>query len=148
MKLTRCLVLLMLSASATRAEDKPFAYEYYPGERFTMGWGPDSELRVARSEEFGEESQGMLSSWVKQDRAVSVYISNLGAQPRTVDVAERIPVSEIEQVKIEPLTEKTTDNQSPDRDGFLNWTTELPAYGQTEVSLAYTVTKHQDVRGI
>ena len=36
-----------------------------------------------------------------------------GAEPKVVKTTERIPVSELEQVKIEVITEKTTDDRQP-----------------------------------
>ena len=117
-----------------------------PGERFELGWGPDLALRVHREERTEELESGLLSSWRGQRHKVTVRVSNLGPEGRALRVAERIPVSEIDKVKIEL---KTTDPAgAPDEDGFLRWTLKLPGYGRDEVLLEYDVKHHPDVVGL
>ncbi len=71
-----------------------------PGERFELGWGPDADLRVSREVEALDEKSRMLSSWAVRRTLVRVKLSNLGAEPRKLSVTERLPVSEIEKVRI------------------------------------------------
>ncbi|MBA3546495.1 MAG: mucoidy inhibitor MuiA family protein [Nannocystis sp.] len=119
-----------------------------PGENFAIGWGPDGAIRVQRSVELAREDRGMMSSWTTQGHIVKVKLSNLGAQARTVRVTERVPVSEVEKLRIEVDTANTTDKVKPDANGFLNWTIELAGFGRKSVELKYLVRKHADVVGV
>jgi len=119
-----------------------------PGENFAIGWGPDGALRVQRSVELAREDRGMMSSWTTQAHLIKVKISNLGAQERTIRVTERVPVSEVEKLRIEVDAAGTTDKVKPDPNGFLHWTVALPAFGRKSVELKYLVRKHADVVGV
>lgn len=119
-----------------------------PGERFPLSWGPEGELRVAREVEDQEEERGMLSSWIKQAHLVKVRLSNIGARNTALTVKERIPVSEIDKVKISVDAAKTTDAVEPDDDGFLTWRVELPPFSREKLELRYTIKRHRDVVGL
>ncbi len=119
-----------------------------PGERFALGWGPDGALRVRREVDVSAEDSGMLSSWIKRDTTVTLRLSNLGDEPRTVAVRERVPVSEIDKVKIEVNEQRTTDRKLPDDDGILDWSVSLQPAERRRVKLTYTLKKHSDVQGV
>ncbi len=119
-----------------------------PGENFAIGWGPDGAVRVQRSVELAREDRGMMSAWTTQGHIVKVKISNLGAQARTVRVTERVPVSEVEKLRIEVDAANTTDKVKPDANGFLHWTVELAGFGRKSIELKYLVRKHADVVGV
>jgi len=119
-----------------------------PDERFTLGWGPDSELRVRRETETAEEESGLLSSWITSRRTVTVRLSNIGAESRTLKLTERIPVSEIDQVEIEFDKKATTRGATPDADGMLTWDVTLPPFGREKITLGFTVKKKKGVVGI
>lgn len=119
-----------------------------PGERFALGWGPDGAIRVQRSLERSKDERGIMSAWTSQGHRVRVRISNLGREPRTIHVTERVPVSEIEKLAIEVNAASTTGKRKPDEHGFVRWTVELPAHGHESVELHYIVKKHGDVVGI
>jgi uncharacterized protein (TIGR02231 family) len=117
-----------------------------PGERFELGWGPDLALRVHREHERAHLDSKLFSSWSAVRHEVSVRVSNIGPDARTVQVTERLPVSELDKVKIE---KKGADPAvEPDRDGFAKWTLRVPGYGRDEVKLEYEVSQHPDVQGL
>ncbi|MCC7540278.1 MAG: mucoidy inhibitor MuiA family protein, partial [Deltaproteobacteria bacterium] len=101
-----------------------------PGERFALGWGPDGDLRVSRDTERREEEPGVLTSWITTHHTVKVQISNLGPSAKVVHVTERVPVSEIEAVKVLFEPKSTTDAKDPDKDGFVRWTLRIPPFGR------------------
>jgi hypothetical protein len=103
---------------------------------------------VQRTVTQAREERTMLSGWTSQIHKIEVKLSNLGAQPRTVEVIERVPVSEIEKVKIEIDAATTTDRARPDSNGLVRWKVELPGYGRASLSLGFIVRKHGDVVGI
>jgi hypothetical protein len=118
------------------------------GESFEIGWGPDAELRVSRLLSLDKEDEGLIGIWTAQTHRVEVRLSNLGASPRNVHVRERVPVSEIEKVKIEAHAKKTTDRKLPDADGFVDWQVDVEPFGTAAVELCYTLRKHSDVVGL
>jgi uncharacterized protein (TIGR02231 family) len=119
-----------------------------PGEKYELGWGPDADLRVKRRLEEHQEKSRLLSSWIDQRRKVEVRLSNLGAGERQVLVTERVPVSEIDKVRIEVDPKKTTGGQKPDTDGLVRWTVTLGPYGHETLQLDYTLRRHEDVVGL
>jgi len=120
-----------------------------PGERFELGWGPDPDLRVHRTEEEVEEDCGKLSSWSAAATRVDLRLSNLGPEARTVMLTERIPVSEVEKVRIQVVEDKTTAGRSgPDADGFLRWEVALEPFGHRDLALKWVLRKHDDVQGV
>jgi uncharacterized protein (TIGR02231 family) len=118
------------------------------GERFELGWGPEPDLRVKRDTEVTEEKSRLLSAWVERTHEIEVRLSNLGGREHKVKITERIPVSEIDKVKIELDGNETTDGQQPDENGLVTWQVTLPAGGHQRIALAYTLKKHEDVLGI
>jgi uncharacterized protein (TIGR02231 family) len=139
-----------------------------PDERFTIGFGPDAELRVHRSEERERDEAGVLGGKNVTTVRLAVRVSNLGDQPRTLDVTERIPVSELEQVEIALLPPderkdgerkdgKDVDRKDdtpvvtrgkPDADGMITWKVEVPAYGRRLCLLAYEIRSARKVVGL
>lgn len=119
-----------------------------PNENFAIGWGPDGAVRVQRTVTQAKEERGMLSGWVSQINTVELRLSNLGAQERQIQVTERVPVSEIDKVKIEVDAAVTTGRARPDANGLIRWKVDLPGFGRVPLSLGYIVRKHGDVVGI
>jgi len=119
-----------------------------PGEKFEIGFGPDPELRVHRRLEEVPHEKGMLSKWVKTDHTRTLTLSNIGAEEKAFDLTERIPVSEVEQVKIVFDPKSTVPGATPDENGFVTWKIRLEAGGTATHTLRYVLEKHHDVAGI
>lgn len=119
-----------------------------PGERFELGWGPDGAIRVKRDVDTSVEQARVLSSWKTSRKTVELRLSNLGAAPRRFTVIERIPVSEIEKVKIDVDVRKTSARRTADADGFVRWSVALAGHAREILTLVYTVKKHDDVSRI
>jgi uncharacterized protein (TIGR02231 family) len=119
-----------------------------PGERFELGWGPEPDLRVHREATQEDDESRMLSSWSTTRHKLTLRLSNLGGQARTVQLTERVPVSEVEQVQISVSVRETTDGAQPDKDGLVRWTVALAPRGRATVELAYSVRRHKDVVGL
>lgn len=113
-----------------------------PGERFSLGWGPDSALRAIRTVEQSVEEKAALSSWTSVTSTVKIRLSNLGAEARTIKVIERVPVSEVEKVKIE------VERLKPDAEGMIRWEVALGGMGRQTIELRWTLRKHGDVSGL
>jgi len=116
------------------------------GERFTLGWGPQSSLRVVRSEERGkEEKDDLLGGWVKQVQKVTLTLSNLSVQSHSLTVIERVPVSEVKQVEVVVDSKATSQGAAPDSRGFITWTLNLGARERQVLKLQYALRKRKEV---
>ncbi len=152
--------LIMASGYVGRAEVGFVA----AGEKFHLGFGPESELRVHRSETKERDDAGLLGGWNVQTIRVAVRLSNLGTQKREVVVTERIPISEVEQVNVEmsapdaylmnredqPGGEEITQvtARAMDERGLVSWSVELPPLGRRAVTLEYKVRSQRGVTGV
>jgi uncharacterized protein (TIGR02231 family) len=133
------------------------------GEQVELGFGPDAELRVHREEDRDTEAGGLLSGWNETRVRVAVRISNLGAAARRIKVTERVPKSEVEQVKVElaaadawqledahgrrePITVVTA--RTVDDQGMATWVVELPPRERRAIALEYRIRAHKGVVGV
>lgn len=152
--------LIMASGYVGRAELGFVA----PGEKFYLGFGPESEIRVHRTETRERDEAGLLGGWNVQTVRVAVRLSNLGTERRQIDVTERIPISEVEQVDVqvsspdayllgvdeqpggEEITQVTA--RALDDRGLVTWGVELPPLGRRAVTLEYKVRSQRGVAGV
>ena len=130
-----------------------------PGEKAYLGFGPDSDLRIHRTETRERDEAGILGSWNVQTVRVAVRLSNLGTHKREITVTERIPISEVEQVEVhasaadaymldeaEEITQVTA--RAFDERGLVSWSVELPPLGRRAVTLEYKVKSQRGVAGV
>ena len=147
--------LIMQSGYVGRAEIGFVA----PNEKAYLGFGPDSELRVHRSETRERDNAGILGSWNVETVRVAVRLSNLGAHKREITVTERIPISEVEQVEVIPsapdafmldegdeITQVTA--RAFDDRGLVSWAVDLAPHGRRAVTLEYKVKSQKSVAGV
>lgn len=118
-----------------------------PGEKFALGWGPDASMRVQRTETQKRE-QDHLTKWNIVTNTIKLFLSNIGEEARAIKTTERVPISELEQVKLEVIADKTTDGVQPDENGFCTWNFTLEPYSQFEASLVYKVSAAPEVQGL
>ena len=116
-----------------------------PNERFALGWGPDSALRVHREIEQVDEESGLMNNMLTSRRVVTVRLSNIGAEEASVKVTERVPVSEIEQVEITVDQKETTQAKTPDENGFVTWDVRLGPFGREVLRLVYRIKRRKDI---
>lgn len=118
-----------------------------PGERFVIGWGADDGLRVRR-EVKEEREAARLTGKQTITRTVTLSLSNLEALPATFNLEERIPVSELEQVKIDIDDKKTAPAARADAQGIVAWQLTVPARGTKTVTLVYRIVAAGSVQGL
>jgi uncharacterized protein (TIGR02231 family) len=118
-----------------------------PQERFVLGWGTDATMRVQRTTARKHE-KNHLTQWNTTTNTVNIFLSNIGDEIRLITMTERVPVSELEKVKIEVIQDETTDYVKPDINGFCNWYLRIPPYAQAKVALVYKVSAAPDVEGL
>lgn len=132
-----------------------------PGEKFYVGFGPDSDVRIHRDETRERDDAGILGGWNVQTVRVAVRLSNLGTQKREIVVTERIPVSEVEQVAVQAsapdaylLDEKRQQEitqvtaRALDDKGLVSWSVDLPPLGRRAVTLEYKIKSQRGVAGV
>jgi hypothetical protein len=64
-----------------------------------------------------------------------------------VVLKERVPVSEIEKVKVEVVAKETTDGATADKNGILTFSVELAPYAHKLVTVRVVTKKHADAVG-
>ncbi|MBI4863271.1 MAG: DUF4139 domain-containing protein [Candidatus Riflebacteria bacterium] len=120
-----------------------------PGERFELGWGPDPEVRLNRFDDRTVEEPGLLGAWTTIDHRIKIWLSHLGAEPRKLKVRERVPVSEVEKVKVEFDGAHTSPGTvTPDQNGFVTWELGLKPRSRQQLELRYVLKRHKDVTGV
>lgn len=119
-----------------------------PGEEFRLSFGPDATLRLARTERDSTTTKSPEVDWKTVTKTVWLYLSSLGDQKKTVEVVERMPVSELEQVKVSLATRRTTPKPKVDENGFATWTVELEPRAQAQVVFAWDLATAPGVQGL
>ena len=117
------------------------------GERFALGWGSLDGLRVRREVHQDSETARLTGKQTRTTR-VELFLSNLGEETATFSLRERIPVSEIDKVKIAVDRKKTRPTATADDDGIVTWDVEIPAHGTDDIELVYTVVATSKVEGL
>ncbi|MCU0687117.1 MAG: DUF4139 domain-containing protein [Polyangiaceae bacterium] len=113
------------------------------GEPFELGFGADDAVRVRRRVEETRDTVSILGTQVLK-RKVRVFLSNLADRPRTVEVTERFPVSEIDEVEVS--VQASEGVRLDQRDGFARKLIELAAHGVAEFSISYELRAAAKVR--
>lgn len=119
-----------------------------PGERFELGLGPDPDLRLHRRAERVDPEPGPLSRWASTEHRVTLRLSNLGTEARSVELTERIPVSEVEQIRIELDVRQSSPGCRADEDGMVRLPVDLAPGGTAERVLAWKLERKRDVAGV
>ena len=118
-----------------------------PGERFTIGFGPDPDIAVHREIAAIKDESSLLGSWQTKTHDVELKLSNLGPATKKLCVEERVLVSEIEKVVVRVVPEKSTGGVAPDENGFVRWPLELPPGAKQAIVLRVQIKRHSDVIG-
>jgi len=118
-----------------------------PQEKFALGWGTDASMRVQRTAS-RKRDKNHLTQWNTIINTINIFLSNIGDEVREITLTERVPVSELEKVKIEVVQDETSDRLQPDANGFCNWHLQLLPYSQAKVNLVYKVAAAPDVEGL
>ena len=116
------------------------------GGTLRVGMGVEERVRVARNVRAEEETTGLLGGSTMMTHTVSIeLVSSLG-QALSVEVQDRLPVSDDKSVTIEPIAARPeaasytqSDRGAPIRGGML-WRLLLPAGGKAKIDYQYRVT--------
>ncbi len=109
-----------------------------PNEPFSMGWGSHDGLRIVRRREH-EVEHARVTGRQTHTFTVTVRVSHTGDTPVTVQLDERVPVSELKQVSIDGPRSKPPLTQRPDADGRCRWVITLQPATTRTLELSYSV---------
>ncbi len=113
------------------------------GARQELSFGPDDDLQVRRTADVVSDVVDRDDRWRRIRHRVRLYLSNTGAEARTLELVERIPVSEVAVVRIEGV--EARPEAPADADGHLRWQLTVPPNGRATVRLSYTLATAPDV---
>lgn len=112
-----------------------------PGEAVELSFGVDSGISVHRSVD-DEHKTSRMTGKNTLNRTVKVFVSNLSGETKFVNIVERIPVSEIEEVTVKDVQAAA----KPDTDGFVEFAVELGPRKVETLELSYRVDYGSKVR--
>jgi uncharacterized protein (TIGR02231 family) len=104
------------------------------GEPFELSFGIDDTVRARRKTKDESDTTAVLGTQ-RRRRTVTVWLSNLSAEPKRVTVIERIPVSEIDGVDIALVEARTFRHNA--RDGILDCDVDLGPLETKSVSFCF-----------
>jgi uncharacterized protein (TIGR02231 family) len=111
-------------------------------ETVRLGFGVDDKIKVARTMlRRNESSSGLISTTKTDEREFKITVRNGHDAPIRVTVEDRLPVSEIDEVKVEtlPSTTPPTERDTRDRRGVLAWTFSAGAGELHEIAFGWRV---------
>lgn len=118
-----------------------------PGAPIELGFGPDDALRAVRAADV-EEEVDPVDGWTRRTVEVRLYLSNLSGEERALRVTERVPVSEVEQVRIEAVVDDDTVPDTVDADGMWTVRGSVPANGYGQLVFKWRLSTAPGVQGI
>src|SRR5262249_28540112 len=111
-------------------------------ETVRLGFGVDDKIKVARTLlRKNESSSGLISTTRIDEREFKITVRNGHDAPIRVMVEDQLPVSEIEDVKIEtlPSTTSPTERDTRNRRGVLAWSFTAAAGELKEINFGWRV---------
>lgn len=111
-----------------------------PGDKATLGVGSDHRIKVARVPLRQKDNEpGWINSSRSQVTEFKTSIRNLHEAPIHVTVTDRIPVSDVNQITVEPLATNTaaTDKSVADKRGVSAWTFDLAANENKDIRFGW-----------
>ena len=128
------------------------AFEYHGvGEPIEVSLGIDEELKVERKViDDLDKKAGVFSSTKHILRSFRTTITNRSGGTEAVELRENIPVSQIDDVKVEVMSKETTPGYQLDaRRGFMTWSVPLKSgeWRYTDISYAIHLPDAWQVNG-
>lgn len=116
-----------------------------PAQEFRLNWGAVPAVSVHREHLTGKQEQSVVSSWKTVSHTVKLHLRNQTQETQEFLVRERIPVSELKEVKVVEHPKKTTEKRTADSNGFVEWQIRLEPYQQKSLELHYDLQKKKKV---
>jgi uncharacterized protein (TIGR02231 family) len=111
-------------------------------ETVRLGFGADDKVKITRATvRRNEGSAGIISSSKIDEREFKITVRSGHDRPIKVVVEDRIPTSEVEDIKVEllPVTTPPTERGARDRRGVLAWSLDAAPGETREIKLGWRV---------
>ena len=111
-------------------------------ETVRLGFGADDKVKITRAvARKSEGTTGIISSAKTDEREFKIAVKNGHDTPVRITVEDQLPVSEIEDVKVEMLPSSTppTAHDVRDRRGIVAWTFDAAAGETRDIRLGWRV---------
>ncbi|MBR1219731.1 mucoidy inhibitor MuiA family protein [Bradyrhizobium sp. U87765 SZCCT0131] len=111
-----------------------------PGDKATLGAGRDDRIKVTRVPLRQKDNEpGWINSSRTQVTEFKTTVKNLHDTPIRITVTDRLPVSDVNQISVEPLSTNTpaTDKSVGDKRGVLAWSYDLAAGDARDIRLGW-----------
>ncbi|MEW6643589.1 MAG: mucoidy inhibitor MuiA family protein [Pseudomonadota bacterium] len=111
-----------------------------PGDKATLGAGRDDRIKVTRVPLRQKDSEpGWINSARTQVTEFKTTVKNLHDTPVHITVTDRLPVSDVNQITVEPLSTNTppTDKTVCDKRGVMAWSFDLAAGDARDIRLGW-----------
>jgi uncharacterized protein (TIGR02231 family) len=108
-----------------------------PGENFSIFLGVADRLKLSRTL---DQKRSSVTWTGKRKRMLASFVvtaENLSDKPAAFQLAERIPVSETDEIRV--IGVKLQPEIKPDVKGLVKWDTSLAAKGKKEFRIEYTL---------
>ena len=112
------------------------------GDKVELSFGADDQVKVTRVPVARRQAEpGFLGSTRTDTAEFKTTVKNLHDFTIKIVVVDRIPVSEVDTIKVEMLdtTTKPTEPTLDDKRGVMSWTYDYAAGEQKEIRLGYRV---------
>lgn len=109
-----------------------------PGEPFALGWGNHDGVRLSRRQDQKVDTT-LITGKQTHDFTVTLRATNLSDEAVSVELRERLPVSELKEVKVQPPKATPALSSGPDEDGFCTWKLNLEPRSTLALELSYQV---------
>jgi uncharacterized protein (TIGR02231 family) len=106
------------------------------GEEFSLFVGVADSIKLSRTLD-RQASSIVRKTRTRMQVAFLVSVENLGATPATVNLADRVPVSEDRDIRIDQVT--LDPEATPDANGLVRWTLTLAPREKRTLRIAYRI---------
>lgn len=108
-----------------------------PGEAFSVFMGVQDRVKLERV--LDKKTSALHRGGRRTEMKLSFVVTaeNLSAEPLTLDLSERIPVAQSEDIEVDDI--ETPRKVKPDSQGLLRWTETLPPKSKVSWRISYTL---------
>ena len=116
-----------------------------PGETFELAFGADERLRVERQMlTRRQEFIGPAKKTVRYTFHFRIRVANFSGRERVVEIADQLPVSELDRVTVKAVALDEGAEQTDDDNGILQWQLAVADGAEETVDFEFTVTAPVD----
>ena len=108
-----------------------------PGERFSAFLGVHDRVKLERT--LDKKTSAIKRRGKRTEMTLSFLVTaeNLGSTPLSIDLSERIPVAQTEEVEVDDV--EVPHKVKPDTQGLVKWTETVPPHGKVSWRIGYTL---------